>query len=59
MHCKLFTGMFVGTALHWFIGLPDGHIISFDQFSALFREQFIVNRAPPRVPFDLFGVKQK
>ena len=58
IHCKLFMGTFAGTTLHWFIGLPDGHITSFGQFSALFREQFIVNRAPPPVPFDLFGVKQ-
>ena len=58
MHCKLFMGTFVGTTLDWFIGLPDGHITSFDQFSTLFREQFIVNRAPPPVSFDLFEVKQ-
>lgn len=30
MHCKLFMGTFVGTTLDWFIGLPDGHITSFD-----------------------------
>jgi len=59
MHCKLFMGTFTGTTLWWFIGLPDGHITSFDQFSTLLREQFIVNRAPPPFPFDLLGVKQK
>jgi len=58
MHCKLFMGMFSGTTLDWFISLPDGHITSFDQFSTLFREQFIVNGAPPPVSFDLFNVKQ-
>jgi len=58
MHCKLFKGTFTCTTLDWFIGLLNGHIISFDQFSTLFREQFIVNRAPPLVSFDLFGVKQ-
>jgi len=42
MHCKQFMGTFSGTALDWFISLPDGHITSFDQFSTLFREQFIV-----------------
>jgi len=25
MHCKLFMGMFAGTTLDWFIGLPDGY----------------------------------
>ena len=58
MHCKLFMGTFAGTTLDRFIGLPDGHITSFDQFSTLFREEFIVNRAPPPVPFDFFGVQQ-
>jgi len=58
MHCKLFMGKFLGTTFDWFISLPDGHITSFDQFSTLFREQFIVNRAPPAVSFDLFDVKQ-
>jgi len=43
MHCKLFMGTFAGTTLDWFIGLPDGHITSFDQFATLLREQFIVN----------------
>ena len=38
MHCKMFMGMFTGTSLQWFIGLPNGHITSFNQFSALFRE---------------------
>jgi len=58
MHCKLFMGTFSGTTLDWFISLPDGHITSFDQFSMLFRKQFIVNQAPPPVSFDLFDVKQ-
>jgi len=58
MHYKLFMGTFSGTTLDWFIGLPDGHITSFDQLSTLFREQFIVNRALPPVSFDLFDVKQ-
>ena len=59
IHCKMFMGTLKGTTLQWFVGLPDGHITSFDQFSKLFREQFIVNQARPSVPFDLFGVKQR
>jgi len=50
MHCKLFLGTFSSTTLDWFISLPDGHITSFDQFSTLFREQFIVNQAPSPFP---------
>jgi len=58
MHCKLFMGTFSGTALDWFISLPNGHITSFDQFSTLFKEQYIVNQALTLVSFDLFDVKQ-
>jgi len=58
MHCKLFMSTLSGTALDWFVSLHDGHITSFDQFSTLFREQCIVNRAPPPVSYDLFDVKQ-
>jgi len=47
MHYKLFMGTFSGTTLDWFISLPDGHITSFDQFSTLFKEQYIVNQAHP------------
>jgi len=59
MHCKIFMGTFTSTTLQWFVGLPDGHITSFDQFSGLFREQFIFNQAQPPVSFDLFGIKQR
>ena len=58
MDCKLFMRTFSGTSLDWFISLPDGDITSFDQFSTLFREQLIVNRAPSLVSFYLFDVKQ-
>ena len=58
MHYKLFMSTFSGTALDWFVSLPNGHITSFDQFSTLFREQFIVNQAPPPIYYDLFYVKQ-
>jgi len=55
MHCKLFMGTFAGTTLDWFNELPDEHITSFDKFSTLFREQFIVNQPP--IYFDFFEVK--
>ncbi|XP_068497852.1 uncharacterized protein [Phaseolus vulgaris] len=45
-------------AMDWFISLPDGHITSFAQLSQLFREQYLANRAPPPVSYDLFDVKQ-
>jgi len=38
IHCKMFMGTLTGMTLQWFVGLPDGHITSFDQFSELFRE---------------------
>ena len=44
--------------MDWFISLPDGHITSFPQLSRLFREQYLANRAPPLVSYDLFDVKQ-
>jgi len=56
MHCKMFMGTLT---LRWFVGLLDDHITSFDQFSELFREQFILNQAQPPVSFDLFGVEQR
>jgi len=58
MHYKLFMSTFSGTTLDWFISLPNGHITSFDQFSTLFREEYIVNHAPPPISYDLFDVKQ-
>jgi len=59
MHCKMFMCIFTSTTIQWFVGLPDGHITFFNQFSRLFKEQFIVNQAQPPVCFDLFGVKQR
>jgi len=58
IYWKLFMSMLAGIVLDWFVSLPDGHITSFDQFSTLFREQYIVNRAPPLIFYDLFDVKQ-
>ncbi|XP_068503752.1 uncharacterized protein [Phaseolus vulgaris] len=45
-------------AMDWFVSLPEGHITSFTQLSQLFREQYLANRAPPPVSYDLFNVKQ-
>jgi len=58
VYCKLFMSMLAGAVLDWFVSLPDGHITSFDQFTTLFREQYIINRAPPLVSYDLFDVRK-
>ncbi|XP_068498165.1 uncharacterized protein [Phaseolus vulgaris] len=44
--------------MEWFVSLPEGHITSFPQFSKLFTEQYIVNKAPAVVSYDLFDVRQ-
>ncbi|XP_068486930.1 uncharacterized protein [Phaseolus vulgaris] len=44
--------------MDWFISLLEGHITSFAQLSQLFKEQYLANRAPPPVSYDLFDVKQ-
>ncbi|XP_068486614.1 uncharacterized protein [Phaseolus vulgaris] len=56
--CKLFMSTLTGMAMDWFISLPNGHITSFRQLSQLFREQYLANKAPPQVSYDLFDVKQ-
>ena len=58
VYCKLFMSTQSGIALEWFVSLPDGHITSFQQFSKLFMEQYIMNRAPPVVSYDLFDIRQ-
>jgi len=58
MRCKLFMNTLIGMAMDWFISLLDGHITSSAQLSQLFHEQYIANRAPPPVSYDLFDVKQ-
>ena len=58
VRCKLFMCTLTGMAMDWFISLPDGHITSFPQLSQLFTEQYLANRAPPPVSYDLFDVKQ-
>jgi len=58
VRCKLFMSTLAGMVMDWFISLPNGHVTSFAQLSQLFREQYIANRAPPPVSYDLFDVKQ-
>jgi len=58
VRCKLFMSTLTGMAMDWFISLPEGHITSFAQLSRLFREQYLANRAPTPVSYDLFDVKQ-
>ncbi|XP_068503505.1 uncharacterized protein [Phaseolus vulgaris] len=58
VRCKLFMSTLTGMAMDWFISLSDGHITSFAQLSQLFREQYLANRAPSLISYDLFDVKQ-
>ncbi len=58
VQCKFFMSTLVGTTMDWFISLSDGHVTSFTQLSKLFREQYIANRAPPPISYDLFDVRQ-
>ncbi|XP_068473502.1 uncharacterized protein [Phaseolus vulgaris] len=58
VHCNLFMSTLTGTTLNFFISLPDGHVTSFPQFSTSFMEQYIANRAPPPVSYDLFEIRQ-
>jgi len=58
VRCKLFMSTLAGTAMDWFISLPDGHVTSFPQLTKLFRAQYIANRAPPSISYDLFDVRQ-
>jgi len=58
IRCKLFMSTLTRMAMDWFVSLLNGPITSFAQLSQLFREQYIANRAPPPVSYDLFDVKQ-
>ena len=58
IYCKVFMSTLSGTALDWFISLPTGHITTFHHFSKMFLEQYIVNKAPPLVSYDLFDMRQ-
>ena len=40
------------------MSLPTGHITNFQQFLKLFVDQYIVNKAPPKVSYDLFDIRQ-
>ena len=51
---NLFMSTLTGMTMDWFISLPNGHITSFAQLSQLFREQYLANRAPPPISYDLF-----
>ena len=57
VRCKLFMSTLVGTTMDWFISLPDGHVTSFPQLTKLFRAQYITNRAPPSISYDLFDIR--
>jgi len=41
-----------------FMSTLSGHITTFQQFPKMFVEQYIVNKAPPLVSYDLFDVRQ-
>ena len=58
VRCKLFMSTLEGTAMDWFISLPDGHVTSFPQLMKVFRAQYIANRAPPSISYDLFDARQ-
>ncbi|XP_068486741.1 uncharacterized protein [Phaseolus vulgaris] len=58
VYCKVFMSTLSGTALDWFVSLPTGHVSTFQQFSKMFVEQYIVNKALSLVSYDLFGVRQ-
>jgi len=40
------------------LSVSDGHITTFDQFATLFREQYLVNKSPIRLSYDVFDIKQ-
>jgi len=58
VYCKLFMRTLAGATLEWFVSLPDAHITTFDQFTTLFREQYLINRAPPSIFYDVFDIKK-
>ena len=57
-YCKVLMSTLSGTTLDWFVSIPTGHITKFQQFSKMFVEQYIVNKATPLVYYDLFDVRQ-
>ena len=55
VYCKMLMSTLSGAALEWSVSLPDGHITNFDQFATLFREQYLVNKAPTQL-FMMFSM---
>ena len=58
VYYKFLMSTLAGTTLEWFVSLPDRHITTFDQFATLFMEQYLVNKAPTRLSYDVFDIKQ-
>jgi len=58
VYCKLLMSTLADATLEWFVNLPDRHITTFDQFATLFREQYLINRAPPRISYNVFDIKK-
>jgi len=58
VYCKLLMSTLADATLEWFVSLLDGHITTFDQFATLFREQYLVNRAPTQLSYDVFDIRQ-
>jgi len=54
----MFMSTLAGAALEWFVNLSDRHIATLDQFATLFREQYLINKAPPPISYDVFDIKQ-
>jgi len=52
------TSTLVATKMDWFISLLDGHVTPFPHVTKLFRAQYIANRAPPSISYDLFDIRQ-
>jgi len=48
VYCKLFMSTLASATLEWFVSLHDGHITTFNQFTTLFREQYLIKRLPLR-----------
>ena len=52
-------GTFIGAFLQWFIGVPNGYIILFQELSTVFKEQFSANKVEPSWLPDLFDIRQQ
>jgi len=58
LHLLLILLIGLHVLLGLIVSLPTSHITTFQQFSKMFVEQYIVNKAPPLVSYDLFDVRQ-